>query len=86
MEPSRQSPALKTFAARFERGPRDGSVANVAGLESGHPPDFLLHAGHSDGVYALAGGPRSDGSLPYWWMPRRRSAVVRALGDKRPVD
>jgi hypothetical protein len=79
MEPS-HSPALRTYAARFERGPRDGSVTSIVSLDTGQPPDVLLDAGQSSGVYALAGGPGADGSLPYWWMPRRRTEPA----DPRP--
>jgi hypothetical protein len=75
MGPSQHTPALRTYAARFERGPRDGSVTSIVSLDTGQPPDVLLDAGQSSGVYALAGGPRADGSLPYWWMPRRKAAA-----------
>ena len=86
MEPSRDPFERGTFAARFERGPRRGTVAFVLGLESGQPPDLLLAPGHSDGIYVLAGGAHPDGSLPYWWMTRKRLAALRALGDRPPAD
>jgi hypothetical protein len=80
MRPSRYSSDIGTFAARFEDGPRQGTVAFVAGLETGQPPDLLLTQGQSDGVYVLAGGAHQDGSLPYWWMTRTKLAALRALG------
>ena len=85
MEPSRDSFEPGTFVARFERGPRQGTVALVLGLESGQPPDLLLAPGHLDGIYVLAGGAHPDGSLPYWWMSRKRLAALRALGDRPPA-
>jgi hypothetical protein len=86
MEPSRDWSDSGTFVARFERGPRHGTVTLVPGLETGQPPDLLLAPGHSDGIYVLAGGAHSDGSLPYWWMSKKRLAVLRALGDRPPTD
>ncbi len=86
MEPSRDWSESGTFVARFERGPRHGAVTVVLGLESGQPPDLLLAPGHFDGIYVLAGGAHPDGSLPYWWMSRKRLAALRALGDRPPTD
>jgi hypothetical protein len=86
MEPSRDWSESGTFVARFERGPRHGTVTVVLGLETGQPPDLLLAPGHPDGIYVLAGGAHPDGSLPYWWMSRKRLAVLRALGDRPPTD
>jgi hypothetical protein len=86
MEPSRDSFEPGTFVARFDRGPRHGTVAFVLGLESGQPPDLLLAPGHSEGIYVRAGGAHPDGSLPYWWMSRKRLAALRALGDRPPAD
>ena len=86
MESSRDWSEPGTFLARFERGPRHGTVAFVLGLESGQPPDLLLAPGHLDGIYVLAGGAHPDGSLPYWWMSRKRIAALRALGDRPPAD
>jgi len=84
MEPL--TPLRWTFAAKFEDGPRQGTVVSVLSLESGQPPDVLLIPGRSDGVYVLAGGARRDGSMPYWWMSRTRLAALRGLGDRRLAD
>ena len=73
----------RTFSARFEHGPNHGTVVPVLGLAFGQPPDLLLTPHPSDGVYVLAGGPRRDGSLPYWWMSRTRLAAIRARGEVR---
>lgn len=62
----------RTYFARFEEGPRDGTQAAVFALESGQPPDLLLTPGRRDWIYVLAGGERRDGSLPYLWMPRSK--------------
>lgn len=86
MEPSQDSFQPRTVVARFERGPRHGTVAFVLSLESGQPPDLLLVPGHANGVYLLAGGAHRDGSLPYWWMSRKRLAALRALADRPPAD
>ena len=86
MEPSRDWSESGTYVARFERGPRHGTLSVVLGLETGQPPDLLLAPGHLDGIYVLAGGARADGSLPYWWMSRTRLAALRALGDRPPAD
>ena len=75
MGPSQDSHGTQDLRREIERGPRDGSVASILSLDTGQPPDVLLDAGQSSGLYALAGGPRADGSLPYWWMPRRRAAA-----------
>ena len=74
------------FAARFEGGPRNGSMAYVRGTEYGQPPDLIRSPGRPDGLYLLAGGPRGDGRLPYWWMTRRHLANLRAYGGRRRSD
>jgi hypothetical protein len=71
----------RVFAARFEHGPHGGTVGPVQGLEFGQPPDLLFTQVPFDGVYVLAGGPRPDGSLPYWWLSRIRLAAIRARGE-----
>jgi len=86
MERSWDPSGRRTFAARFEGGPRHGTVALVLGLESGQPPDLIRKPGRPDGVYLLAGGARRDGSLPYWWMTRTRLAALRARGERRPAE
>ena len=83
MEHPPGSSERRTFAARFDHGPRHGTVAFVVGLESGQPPDLIRTPGQPTGVYLLAGGARRDGSLPYWWMSRARLAALRARGDRR---
>jgi hypothetical protein len=80
----REQPERRTHVVRFEAGPRDGSVAAVLALETGQPPDLLLTPGRPDWVYVLAGGPRSDGSLPYLYMPPSKAARVRARGRRKP--
>ena len=85
MERSWDSSGRPTFAARFDGGPRHGTVAFVVGLDSGQPPDVLRTPGRSDGFYLLAGGPRGDGSLPYWWMTRQRLPALRTLRRPRPA-
>jgi hypothetical protein len=86
MESSRDWSEPRTFVARFERGPHDATTASIVGLPFGQPPDVLLAPGRPDGVYVLAGGAHPDGSLPYWWMSRKRLAALRALGERSPAD
>lgn len=58
----------KAYRARLRGGPDDGAIVDVSALPGGGPPDFF-HAGPDDpGMYVLAGAPRQDGSLPYWFM------------------
>jgi hypothetical protein len=76
----------RTFAARFEGGPRHGTAAFVPGLRSGQPPDVVRDPARSEGVYLLAGGPRADGCLPYWWMSWKRLSSLQALSDRRQAD
>lgn len=73
-------PQFRTLLARFEDGPRDGTLTYVLALESGQPPEILLTPGRPEWIYILAGGPRSDESLPYLYMPPARAARVRARG------
>jgi hypothetical protein len=73
----------RTYVARFEGGPRHGAAAQVRAVASGFPPDLIRHPGQPTGVYLLAGGPRADGSVPYWWMSRMRLADFRARADRR---
>jgi hypothetical protein len=82
MGPSLESPGRTTFTARFEGGPRQGTMAFVRSLASGQPPDLIRIPGQPEGLYLLAGGPRRDGSLPYWWMTRDHMASLRARGLK----
>lgn len=77
-----EQPQRRTHIARFEDGPRDGTMTVVLGLESGQPPDILLTPGRPDWVYVLAGGPRRDKSLPYLYMPPSRAALVRSRGRR----
>jgi hypothetical protein len=86
MRPSWDSSDGGSFPARFEDGPRRGTVAFVLALDTGQPPDLLLVPGRPDGVYLLAGGERGDGSLPYWWMTRKRLAAIRAMGRPHRID
>ncbi len=67
----------QTYLARFEEGPRDGTLTAVLALESGEPPEVLLTPGRRNEVYVLAGGPRRDGSLPYLHMPPSKAALLR---------
>jgi len=71
------------FAAKFEGGPSNGSLAFVRGNECGQPPDLVRSPGRPEGLYLLAGGPRADGRLPYWWMTRRHLANLRVYGGRR---
>ena len=77
------SSAPRLFAARFEGGPRDGTVAHVRGTQVGQPPDLIRSPGRPDGLYLLAGGPHRDGHLPYWWMTRSHLAHLRSYGGRR---
>jgi hypothetical protein len=86
MERSRSWSDRTTYSARFEDGPRGATVAYVLALDSGQPPDLLLTPGRLDWVYALAGGQREDGTLPYLWMPNERVAALQRLGRRRPAD
>ena len=72
MTTSATGPAPVTHLARLEGGPRNGTERPIAARPSGQPPDFLHLAEHAEGVYALAGARRDDGTLPYWWMTWER--------------
>jgi hypothetical protein len=86
MGPSPDPSEGRTFAARFDGGTRHGTMALVRGLESGQPPDVVRDPSRPDGVYLLAGGPRADGCLPYWWITWTRLASLRSLGHSRHAD
>jgi hypothetical protein len=79
-ESGEQPQPLRSHVARFEEGPRDGTMAVVPALESGEPPEMLLTPGRPDWVYVLAGAPRHDGSLPYLHMSPTKAAATRRIG------
>lgn len=69
MDQSTTTTTSQPYIARLRGGPDDGALVRVVPLPGGSPPDFF-HAGPDDpGVYVLAGAPREDGSLPYWFIP-----------------
>jgi hypothetical protein len=86
MERSPNSSDRQTYAAWFEDGPRDGTVAFVLALDSGLPPELLLTPDRPGDIYVRAGGERGDGGLPYLWMPRSKVAALQRLGKRRPAD
>jgi hypothetical protein len=65
------------YRARLEGGPRHGRKVALRAGPLGGPPDFVH--GDEEGIYALAGAPRQDGTLPYWWMPWTRAALLRRI-------
>lgn len=68
---------MRAYRARLRGGPDDGALVPVTPLPGGAPPDFF-HAGPDDpGVYVLAGAPRDDGTLPYWFI----SSLPMAAGS-----
>jgi hypothetical protein len=81
-EPEPQVPERRSHIARFEGGPRDGTMTVVLGLESGQPPEILLTPGRPDWVYVLGGAPRRDGSLPYVHMSPTKAALILSQGRR----
>ena len=76
-EETQPQPERRSYFARFEGGPRDGTVSVVLALETGGPPEILLTPGQPGWVYVLAGAPRRDGSLPYLHMPPTKAGLIR---------
>ena len=81
-EPEPQMPERRSHIARFEGGPRDGTVTVVLALETGQPPEILLTPGRPDWVYILGGAPRRDGSLPYLHMSPTKAALILSQGRR----
>jgi hypothetical protein len=84
MEPLHDRSRRLGYRVRFEGGPRDAKQTVVPALDTGGPPELLLTPGRPDWVYVLAGAPRADGSLPYWWMPSLRLAAPQGRTGLRP--
>jgi hypothetical protein len=81
MERATTTTLPSAYRARLRGGPDDGAVVHVSALPGGGPPDFF-HAGPDDpGMYVLAGAPRDDGSLPYWFVSSL--PADDALGEPR---
>ena len=86
VEGRRVEPERRSHLARFEGGPRDGTVVPVLALESGQPPEILLTPGQPGWVYVLGGAPRRYGSLPYVHMSPTKASLIRSQGRRLSGD